>query len=54
MNLTSLNQAKDEVFGPVGTPERDRYEEKLAEEIRAHRIGEAIKKRGWPAAEESR
>lgn len=38
MELTSLNQAKDEVFGPVGTPERDRYEQELAEEIRAHRI----------------
>ncbi len=34
MELTSLNQAKDEVFGPVGTPERDRYEQELAEEIR--------------------
>lgn len=33
MNLTSLAQAKDEVFGPVGTPERDRYEEELAKEI---------------------
>ena len=43
MNLTSLAQAKDEVFGPVGTPERDRYEEELAEEIHAYRIGEAIK-----------
>lgn len=43
MNLTSLAQAKDEVFGLVGTPERDRYEEELAEEIHAYRIGEAIK-----------
>lgn len=43
MKLTTLKEAKDEVLGPVGTPERDEYERKLAAELQAYRVGEAIK-----------
>ena len=43
MKLTSLQEAKDKVFGPVGTPERDEYERKLAAELHAYHVGEAIK-----------
>lgn len=43
MKLTTLQEAKDKVLGPVGTPERDEYEKKLAAELQAYRVGEAIK-----------
>lgn len=44
MNLTPLSDIVDEVWGEVGTPERDRMEEQLKEELHAYHIGEAIKK----------
>lgn len=43
MKLTTLGEAKDRVFGPIGTPQRDEYERKLAEELHAYHVGEAIK-----------
>ncbi len=43
INLTSLEELKDRDLGPVGTPKRDEYERKLADEIHAYRIGEAIR-----------
>ena len=43
MKLTTLQEAKDKVFGPIGTPERDEYERKLADELHAYHVGEAIK-----------
>lgn len=43
MKLTTLQEAKDKVFGPIGTPERDEYERKLADELQAYHVGEAIK-----------
>jgi ribosome-binding protein aMBF1 (putative translation factor) len=43
MKLTTLQEAKDKVFGPIGTPERDEYERKLADELHASHVGEAIK-----------
>ena len=42
MKLTTLQEAKDKVFGPIGTPERDEYERKLADELHAYHVGEAI------------
>lgn len=43
MKLTSLEDLKNRDLGPIGTPKRDEFERKLADEIRAYRIGEAIK-----------
>ena len=33
MKLTTLSELEDAVLGPIGTPERDDYEAKLAEEL---------------------
>lgn len=43
MNLTPLSVLVDEVWGKVGTPERDAMEARLKEELQAYHIGEAIK-----------
>lgn len=44
MKLHSLEELEDRYIGPVGTPKRDEYEQKLADELHAYRVGEAIKK----------
>ena len=44
MNLTPLSDIVNEVWGEVGTPERDRMEAQLKEELHAYYVGEAIKK----------
>ena len=44
LKLTPLSEVVDEVWGKVGTPERDRMENQLKEELHAYYIGEAIKK----------
>ena len=44
MNLTPLSDIVNEVWGEVGTPERDQMEAQLKEELHAYYIGEAIKK----------
>lgn len=43
MKLISFEDLKDKYIGKTGSPERDAYEEKLKEEVRAYHIGEAIK-----------
>ena len=43
MNFTPADEMKDELWGPVGTPERDEMEARLKEEIQAYFVGEAIK-----------
>lgn len=43
-NLYSLDEVLDESLGPMGTPERDDHETRVAEAVHAYRIGEAIKK----------
>jgi ribosome-binding protein aMBF1 (putative translation factor) len=43
MKLHSLEEIEDSYLGPVGTPKRDDYERKLADELHAYRVGEAIK-----------
>lgn len=43
MKLYSFDEIKDEIIGKKGTPERDEYEQKLEEELRAYHIGEAIR-----------
>ena len=44
MKLYTLNELMDRDIGPVGTPKRDEFERKLADELHAYHIGEAIKK----------
>lgn len=44
MNFTPADDMKDELWGPIGTPERDAMEAQLKEEIHAYFVGEAIKK----------
>ena len=44
MNFTPADDMKDELWGPVGTPERDAMEAQLKEDIQAYFVGEAIKK----------
>ena len=44
MKLYSLDELMDRDIGPVGTPKRDAFEAKLAEELHAYHVGEAIKK----------
>ena len=44
MEITTLQEAKDQVFGPVGTPERDEYERMLDDELRAYHVGEVIRR----------
>ena len=43
MNLTLADDMKDELWGPIGTPERDAMESQLKEEINTYLVGEAIK-----------
>lgn len=43
MKLTPLSELVDDVWGPVGTPERDAMEARLKEELQAYHVGEAIK-----------
>ena len=44
MNFTPADDLVDEVWGKMGTPERDAMEAQLKEEINAYFVGEAIKK----------
>ena len=43
MKLYTLEELKERDLGPVGTPERDKYEAQLTEELHAYHIGKAIK-----------
>lgn len=43
MKTYTLEEMEDKHIGKVGTPERDKYEQELAEEIQAYHLGEAIK-----------
>lgn len=43
MKLYTLEEVEDKIIGKKGTPERDEYERKLAEELEAWRTGEAIR-----------
>lgn len=43
-NLTSVDELNDEIWGPIGTPERDEMEAQLKEHMEAYFLGEAIKK----------
>ncbi|MBD5358088.1 MAG: helix-turn-helix transcriptional regulator [Bacteroides sp.] len=43
-NLTSIDELNDEIWGPIGTPERDEMEARLKEDLNAYFVGEAIRK----------
>ncbi len=43
MKLHTLDELINRDIGPIGTPERDAFERKLAAELHAYRVGEAIK-----------
>lgn len=44
MNLTPASELVDEVWGKIGTPERDAMEAQLKEDLQDYYVGEAIKK----------
>lgn len=44
LKLTPADELVDEVFGPIGTPERDAMEEQLKADVQAYFVGEAIRK----------
>ncbi len=44
MKFTTLDELVDEVWGKIGTPERDAMETQLKADIEAWHVGEAIKK----------
>lgn len=43
-NLTTIDELNDEIWGPIGTPERDAMEAQLKEGLNTYFVGEAIKK----------
>ena len=43
IKLYTTEELLDEDLGPIGTPERDDFEKKLADELHAYRAGEAIR-----------
>ena len=43
MTFTPADNLVDEVWGKIGTPERDAMEAQLKEEVNAYFVGEAIK-----------
>lgn len=43
MNLHSFDDYKDELFGKIGTPERDEVEAQLKEEVENYFVGETIR-----------
>ncbi len=44
MNFTPVEELANEVWGKIGTPERDAMEAQLKEEINSWHVGEAIRK----------
>lgn len=43
MKLHTLDEMTDKFIGPVGTPKRDDFERRLADELHAYQVGKAIK-----------
>lgn len=44
MELTPADAMRDELWGPIGTPERDAMEAQLKADVQAYFVGEAIRK----------
>ena len=43
MKLYTHEELLDRDLGPIGTPKRDEFDQKVADEIHAYQVGEAIK-----------
>jgi ribosome-binding protein aMBF1 (putative translation factor) len=43
MKLHTLDEMTEKYIGQIGTPKRDEFERKLADELHAYHVGEAIK-----------
>ena len=43
LKLYTMDEVLDEAIGPVGTPERDEFEQSVDEAVHAYKLGEAIK-----------
>ena len=43
IEIYTLEEMEDKHIGKVGTPERDKYEQELSDELQAYHLGEAIK-----------
>ena len=43
MKVYTLEEVEDKYIGKVGTPHRDEYERKIAADIEAYKVGEALK-----------
>lgn len=43
MKTYTLDELTDKYIGKIGTPERDKFEQDLKEELEAYHIGEAIR-----------
>ena len=46
MKFYTLEEMEDKYIGKVDTPERDQYEQELADELHAYYVGKAISA-GW-------
>lgn len=44
IKLTTLDELNNNIWGPIGTMERDEMEAQLKEDLNAYLLGEAIKK----------
>ena len=44
LKLYSFEEMKDDLLGKIGSSERDEYERKVADDLRAYHLGEAVKK----------
>lgn len=42
-HITTIEELTDEVFGPIGSPERDEMESQLKEDVNAYFLGQRIK-----------
>ena len=43
IKIHTLDEMNDRYIGPVGTPKRDEFERKLAEELHSYHVGAAIR-----------
>lgn len=44
MKLITLDELNDQIWGPIGTPERDKMEMQLKDDLNSYLLREAIKK----------
>ena len=44
MKVYTLEEIQNKYIGKLGTPQRDKYEQELSEELHAYHLGEVVKK----------